>query len=149
MHVMIVDDHATNRELCRFMLSHLAEQVTTFENGQGVVEAEVGANLRDHLLVHARLQQAGRRVPGRDVEDDEDDGGHTEDEGNRSEQSPDEVPGHADPFRDAGLSGPSGRSTSPGCWSSRRAHPSAHPGRDRSPRPGGRRSRGRCTGAPH
>ncbi|MEL7290306.1 MAG: SpoIIE family protein phosphatase [Pseudomonadota bacterium] len=39
MHVMIVDDHATNRELCRFMLSHLAEQVTTFENGQGVVEA--------------------------------------------------------------------------------------------------------------
>lgn len=39
MHVMIVDDHATNRELCRFMLSHLAEQVTTFENGQGVVAA--------------------------------------------------------------------------------------------------------------
>ncbi|MFB9216154.1 SpoIIE family protein phosphatase [Vibrio sinaloensis] len=39
MHIMIVDDHATNRELCRFMLSHLAEKVTTFENGQGVVSA--------------------------------------------------------------------------------------------------------------
>ncbi|MDC5818831.1 SpoIIE family protein phosphatase [Vibrio europaeus] len=39
MHVMIVDDHATNRELCRFMLNHLAETVTTFENGEGVVEA--------------------------------------------------------------------------------------------------------------
>ncbi|NOI79641.1 fused response regulator/phosphatase [Vibrio tubiashii] len=39
MHVMIVDDHATNRELCRFMLNHLAEIVTTFENGEGVVEA--------------------------------------------------------------------------------------------------------------
>ncbi|KJY81817.1 chemotaxis protein CheY [Vibrio galatheae] len=39
MHVMIVDDHATNRELCRFMLNHLVETVTTFENGEGVVEA--------------------------------------------------------------------------------------------------------------
>lgn len=39
MHVMIVDDHATNRELCRFMLSHITETITTFENGQGVVEA--------------------------------------------------------------------------------------------------------------
>ena len=39
MHVMIVDDHATNRELCRYMLSHLSEVVSTFENGEGVVEA--------------------------------------------------------------------------------------------------------------
>lgn len=39
MHVMIVDDHATNRELCRFMLNHLVDTVTTFENGEGVVEA--------------------------------------------------------------------------------------------------------------
>ena len=39
MHVMIVDDHATNRELCRFMLNHLSDTVTTFENGEGVVEA--------------------------------------------------------------------------------------------------------------
>ena len=39
MHVMIVDDHATNRELCRFMLNHLVETVTTFENGEGVVDA--------------------------------------------------------------------------------------------------------------
>ena len=39
MHVMIIDDHATNRELCRFMLSEMAQKVTTFENGEGVVEA--------------------------------------------------------------------------------------------------------------
>ncbi len=39
MHVMIVDDHATNRELCRFMLGHIVEKITTFENGEGVVEA--------------------------------------------------------------------------------------------------------------
>ncbi|ERB63516.1 MULTISPECIES: ATP-binding SpoIIE family protein phosphatase [Vibrio] len=39
MHVMIIDDHATNRELCRFMLSEMAQEVTTFENGEGVVEA--------------------------------------------------------------------------------------------------------------
>lgn len=39
MNVMIVDDHETNRELCRFMLSHLVETITTFENGEGVVEA--------------------------------------------------------------------------------------------------------------
>lgn len=40
MHVMIIDDHATNRELCRFMLSEMAQEVTTFENGEGVVEAD-------------------------------------------------------------------------------------------------------------
>jgi len=39
MHVMIVDDHATNRELCRFMLSGITEKVTTFENGEGVINA--------------------------------------------------------------------------------------------------------------
>ena len=39
MHVMIVDDHATNRELCRFMLGGITEKVTTFENGEGVVNA--------------------------------------------------------------------------------------------------------------
>ncbi len=39
MHVLIVDDHATNRELCRYMLSDLTRQVETFESGVGVVEA--------------------------------------------------------------------------------------------------------------
>ncbi|RTZ17924.1 response regulator [Vibrio aquaticus] len=39
MHVMIVDDHETNRELCRFMLSHIVETITTFNNGEGVVDA--------------------------------------------------------------------------------------------------------------
>ncbi|MBN3492946.1 ATP-binding SpoIIE family protein phosphatase [Vibrio neptunius] len=39
MHVMIVDDHATNRELCRFMLGEMAKEITTFENGEGVVDA--------------------------------------------------------------------------------------------------------------
>ncbi|NVD08643.1 fused response regulator/phosphatase [Vibrio sp. JPW-9-11-11] len=51
MHVMIVDDHATNRELCRFMLSHLAEKVTTFENGQGVVEAMAKMDLLPDVIL--------------------------------------------------------------------------------------------------
>ncbi|MFM2587506.1 SpoIIE family protein phosphatase [Vibrio sp. TBV020] len=56
MHVMIVDDHATNRELCRFMLSHLVETVTTFENGQGVVEAMVEMeSLPDIILLDVMM----------------------------------------------------------------------------------------------
>lgn len=56
MHVMIVDDHATNRELCRFMLSHLAEKVTTFENGQGVVSAmENMEDLPDIILLDVMM----------------------------------------------------------------------------------------------
>ncbi|SDG82835.1 Serine phosphatase RsbU, regulator of sigma subunit [Vibrio xiamenensis] len=39
MHVIIIDDQATNRELCRYMLSGIARQIETFENGVGVVEA--------------------------------------------------------------------------------------------------------------
>lgn len=39
MRVLIIDDHATNRELCRFMLNHMADHIDTFENGEGVVEA--------------------------------------------------------------------------------------------------------------
>ncbi len=39
MHVIIVDDQATNRELCRYMLSGIARQIDTFENGVGVVDA--------------------------------------------------------------------------------------------------------------
>ncbi|MDA0149826.1 ATP-binding SpoIIE family protein phosphatase [Vibrio sp. LaRot3] len=39
MRIMIVDDHATNRELCRFMLSHIATRIDGFENGVGVVDA--------------------------------------------------------------------------------------------------------------
>ncbi|EGU46101.1 response regulator [Vibrio ichthyoenteri ATCC 700023] len=36
---MIVDDHATNRELCRLMLSHITSRIDTFESGVGVVDA--------------------------------------------------------------------------------------------------------------
>lgn len=39
MRVLVVDDHATNRELCRFMLAGVAEQIDVFANGQDVVEA--------------------------------------------------------------------------------------------------------------
>ncbi|WP_159651104.1 ATP-binding SpoIIE family protein phosphatase [Vibrio atypicus] len=56
MHVMIVDDHATNRELCRFMLGHLAQQVTVFENGQGVVQAmERMESLPDIILLDVMM----------------------------------------------------------------------------------------------
>ncbi|MEF1172134.1 MULTISPECIES: ATP-binding SpoIIE family protein phosphatase [Vibrio] len=56
MHVMIVDDHATNRELCRFMLGHIAEKTTLFENGQGVVSAmEQMDTLPDVILLDVMM----------------------------------------------------------------------------------------------
>ncbi|MDA0128138.1 SpoIIE family protein phosphatase [Vibrio sp. MarTm2] len=56
MHVMIVDDHATNRELCRFMLGHIAEKTTLFENGQGVVSAmEQMDTLPDIILLDVMM----------------------------------------------------------------------------------------------
>ncbi|MGY3572389.1 ATP-binding SpoIIE family protein phosphatase [Vibrio paucivorans] len=56
MRVMIVDDHATNRELCRFMLSHLVEHIDTFENGEGVVEAMQGMeHLPDVILLDVMM----------------------------------------------------------------------------------------------
>ncbi|CAH0535847.1 ATP-binding SpoIIE family protein phosphatase [Vibrio marisflavi] len=39
MRVMIVDDHETNRELCRYMLANVAEAIDTFEDGEHVVNA--------------------------------------------------------------------------------------------------------------
>lgn len=39
MRVIVVDDHATNRQLCRFMLDNVAEHIDVFENGDGVVAA--------------------------------------------------------------------------------------------------------------
>lgn len=56
MHVMIVDDHATNRELCRFMLGHIVEKITVFENGQGVVSAmEMMDTLPDIILLDVMM----------------------------------------------------------------------------------------------
>lgn len=39
MHLVIVDDHESNRELCRLLLRNVAEQITTFADGDGLVEA--------------------------------------------------------------------------------------------------------------
>ncbi|MCC4235897.1 SpoIIE family protein phosphatase [Vibrio anguillarum] len=39
MRVTIVDDHKSNRELCRFILLPIAEHIDTFENGADAVEA--------------------------------------------------------------------------------------------------------------
>ncbi|MCG3735592.1 fused response regulator/phosphatase [Vibrio cincinnatiensis] len=39
MRVMIIDDQATNRELCRMMLASIAQHIELFENGQHVVQA--------------------------------------------------------------------------------------------------------------
>ena len=39
MRIMIIDDHVTNRELCRLMLNHITSRIDTFESGVGVVEA--------------------------------------------------------------------------------------------------------------
>lgn len=39
MRVTIVDDHKSNRELCRFILSPIVEHIDTFENGADAVEA--------------------------------------------------------------------------------------------------------------
>lgn len=38
MRIMIVDDHETNRELCRFMLANVAQQIDCFESGIGLIE---------------------------------------------------------------------------------------------------------------
>ncbi|MDE1340047.1 ATP-binding SpoIIE family protein phosphatase [Vibrio aestuarianus] len=56
MRVMIVDDHATNRELCRFILSHIVEHIDTFENGEGVVEAMLAMDeLPDIILLDVMM----------------------------------------------------------------------------------------------
>lgn len=39
MRIMIVDDQATNRELCRLILSHVTSRIDTFGSGRGVVAA--------------------------------------------------------------------------------------------------------------
>lgn len=56
MRVMVIDDHATNRELCRFMLAHVAEHIDVFENGQGVVEAmQQMTSLPDLILLDVMM----------------------------------------------------------------------------------------------
>lgn len=56
MRVMIVDDHATNRELCRFILSHIVEHIDTFENGEGVVKAMLAMDeLPDIILLDVMM----------------------------------------------------------------------------------------------
>ncbi len=39
MRIMIVDDQATNRELCRIMLNHVSSRIDTFATGVGIVDA--------------------------------------------------------------------------------------------------------------
>ena len=39
MRIVVVDDHETNRELCRLMLNEIAEQFYAFEDGASVVES--------------------------------------------------------------------------------------------------------------
>ena len=39
MRITIIDDHATNRELCRLMLNHITSRIDTFESGVGVVDS--------------------------------------------------------------------------------------------------------------
>ncbi|CCN83906.1 putative Serine phosphatase RsbU, regulator of sigma subunit fused with Signal receiver domain [Vibrio nigripulchritudo SFn27] len=39
MRILIVDDQKTNREMFRYMLTSIAEDITLFENGEGVVDA--------------------------------------------------------------------------------------------------------------
>lgn len=56
MRVMIVDDHATNRELCRFILSNIVEHIDTFENGEGVVKAMLAMDeLPDIILLDVMM----------------------------------------------------------------------------------------------
>ncbi|WP_076588247.1 ATP-binding SpoIIE family protein phosphatase [Vibrio ostreicida] len=56
MHVIIVDDHATNRELCGAMLSQVVDELTKFESGEGVVEAmEEMPSLPDVILLDVMM----------------------------------------------------------------------------------------------
>ena len=51
MRVMIVDDHATNRELCRMMLAPISEHIDLFENGQYVVQAMQKMSLLPDIIL--------------------------------------------------------------------------------------------------
>ncbi|MGF1741992.1 SpoIIE family protein phosphatase [Vibrio profundum] len=56
MRVMIVDDHETNRELCRYMLSNIAETIDTFDDGENVVEAmKAMSSLPDVILLDVMM----------------------------------------------------------------------------------------------
>ncbi len=58
MHVIIVDDQQTNRELCRYMLSTVTRQVDTFENGVGVVDAiRSMASIPDVILLDVMMPE--------------------------------------------------------------------------------------------
>lgn len=51
MRVMIIDDHAINRELCRIMLSDVANDMLFFEDGQGVIEALSSTSLLPDIIL--------------------------------------------------------------------------------------------------
>ncbi|MBA5761205.1 fused response regulator/phosphatase [Vibrio sp. 404] len=58
MRIMIVDDQATNRELCRLMLSHVTSRIDTFESGRGVVKAMREMNsLPDIVLLDVMMPE--------------------------------------------------------------------------------------------
>ncbi|PMK01186.1 fused response regulator/phosphatase [Vibrio sp. 10N.261.55.A7] len=58
MRILIVDDHLTNRELCRCLLTDVASHIDTFESGVGVVEAmKKMAELPDIILLDVMMPE--------------------------------------------------------------------------------------------
>lgn len=56
MRVLIVDDQKTNREMFRYMLTSIAEEITLFENGEGVVDAlKEAESLPDVILMDVMM----------------------------------------------------------------------------------------------
>ncbi|MGF1909429.1 fused response regulator/phosphatase [Vibrio kasasachensis] len=58
MRIMIIDDQATNRELCRLMLSHITSRIDTFESGRDAVRAmSKMQNLPDIVLLDVMMPE--------------------------------------------------------------------------------------------
>ncbi|WP_375748337.1 SpoIIE family protein phosphatase [Vibrio sp. HN007] len=56
MHVIVVDDHASNRELCRLLLSDVVDEVTALSDGQELVDTLPRlANLPDAILLDVMM----------------------------------------------------------------------------------------------
>ena len=59
-----------------------------------LIQAEVAPDLLHHLATHARGYEDHGRIPGGEVDDEEEEGGDSEDQGDRAQDAPEKVPGH-------------------------------------------------------
>ncbi|WP_114764938.1 ATP-binding SpoIIE family protein phosphatase [Vibrio rhodolitus] len=68
MRIMIIDDQATNRELCRLMLSHVTSRIDTYASGAGVVEEmQKMAALPDIVLLDVMMPEQNGFVTAQQI----------------------------------------------------------------------------------